>query len=84
MRFFEGSDKLSLRLERLRLFRTDLHAERIDQRQGPEIGLGRPLEEQLVAGGLARWLKGYMIPLESGWVLRGIELEHASIGSSEI
>jgi hypothetical protein len=31
------------------LLRAGLHAERVDQRQCPEIGLCRPLEKQFVA-----------------------------------
>ena len=32
-----------------RLFRPNLHAERVDQRQSPKIGLRRALEEQFIA-----------------------------------
>ena len=40
------------------LFRAGLHAERIDQRQRPKIGLRRPLEEQFVAQCLRGFLRG--------------------------
>ena len=45
----ELSDSISFSKPEEDLLRAVLHAERVDQRQGPKIGLGRPLKYQLIA-----------------------------------